>query len=145
MGPMNPLVTPAQYSNTLRKIAELAGFKDSSQFFNAIPADYQPPEKQEKPTPEEVLAQVQAQSIQADIQKKAAELELKREEMIRNDDRERDQMASDRFVKLRELELKYGAQINEAQLNVELERDREAVRAIMQGAQQQQQQGPMNG
>ena len=54
-------------------------------------------------------------------------------------------MASDRFVKLRELELKYGAQINEAQLNVELERDREAVRAIMQGAQQQQQQGPMNG
>jgi hypothetical protein len=145
MGPMNPLVTPAQYANTLRKIAELAGFKDSSQFFNAIPADYQPPEKQEKPTPEEVLAQVQAQSIQADIQKKAAELELKREEMIRNDDRERDQMASDRFVKLRELELKYGAQINEAQLNVELERDREAVRAIMQGAQQQQQQGPMNG
>jgi len=65
--------------------------------------------------------------------------------MIRNDDRERDQMASDRFVKLRELELKYGAQVNEAQLNVELERDREAVRAIMQGAQQQQQQGPMNG
>ena len=61
---------------------------------------------------------------------------------MRNDDRERDKMASDRFVKLRELELKYGAQINEAQLNVELERDREAVKAIMQG---QQQQGPMNG
>ena len=144
MGPMNPLVTPAQYSNTLRKIAELAGFKDSSQFFNAIPADYQPPQPQQKPTPEETLAQVQAQSIQADIQKKAAELELKREDMLRSDDRERDKMASDRFVKLRELELKYGAQINEAQLNVELERDREAVRAIMQSAQQQQQ-GPMNG
>mgnify|MGYP006099848253 FL=1 len=142
MGPMNPLVTPAQYSNTLRKIAEMAGFKDSSQFFNAIPADYQPPQPEQKATPEEVLAQVQAQSIQADIQKKAAELELQREEMMRNDDRERDKMASDRFVKLRELELKYGAQINEAQLNVDLERDREAVKAIMQG---QQQQGPMNG
>ena len=89
---------------------------------------------------------MQAQSIQADIQKKAAELELKREDMLRSDDRERDKMASDRFVKLRELELKYGAQVNEAQLNVDLERDREAVRAIMQGAQQQQQQqGPMNG
>ena len=142
MGPMNPLVTPAQYANTLRKIVEMAGFKDSSQFFNAIPADYQPPQPEQKATPEEVLAQVQAQSIQADIQKKAAELELQREEMMRNDDRERDKMASDRFVKLRELELKYGAQINEAQLNVELERDREAVKAIMQG---QQQQGPMNG
>ena len=143
MGPMNPLVTPAQYANTLRKIAEMAGFKDSSQFFNAIPADYQPPQPEQKPTPEEVLAQVQAQSIQADIQKKAAELELKREEMLRNDDRERDKMASDRFVKLRELELKYGAQINEAQLNVELERDREAVKAIMQSRQNQP--GQMNG
>jgi len=59
-----------------------------------VPADYAPPEKQEKPTPEEILAQVQAQSIQADIQKKAAELELDREKMIRSDDRERDARAT---------------------------------------------------
>jgi hypothetical protein len=55
MGPQNPLVTPAQFSNTLRKMVELAGFKDSSQFFNAVPADYQPPQQQNKPSPEEML------------------------------------------------------------------------------------------
>ncbi len=36
----------------------------------------------QKPSPEEVLAQVQAESIKADIQKKAAELELKRQQMM---------------------------------------------------------------
>lgn len=133
LGPINPLVTPAQYSNTLRKVVELAGFKDASQFFNAIPADYQPPQpEQPKPTPEEMLAQVQAQAIQADIQKKAAELQLEQQKMMMADDRERDKMETDRFIKLRELELKYGTQINEAQLNAQVERDRMAMQAMQQ-------------
>ena len=135
MGPMNPLVSPAQYANTLRKMVELAGFKDASQFFNAIPADYQPPQSQEaaKPSPEEMLAQVQVQSIQADIQKKAAELQLEQQKMQMADDRERDKMDIDKFIKLRELELKYGAVINEQQLNVQVERDRMAMQTMNQG------------
>jgi hypothetical protein len=143
LGPMNPLVTPAQYSNTLRRIVELAGFKDSSQFFNAIPADYVPPQSQEpaKPSPEEMLAQVQVQSIQADIQKKAAELDLRREEMMRMDDRERDKMEIDKFVKLRELELKYSTRIDETMINAQVAVNRDAMNAM---AQQMPQQGPMN-
>jgi hypothetical protein len=135
MGPMNPLVSPAQYANTLRKMVELAGFKDASQFFNAIPADYQPPQATEppKPSPEEMLAQVQVQSIQADIQKKAAELQLEQQKMQMADDRERDKMDIDKFIKLRELELKYGAVINEQQLNVQVERDRMAMQTMNQG------------
>jgi len=43
LGPQNPLVTPQQFSNTLRKIVELSGFKDATSFFQNIPADYQPP------------------------------------------------------------------------------------------------------
>jgi hypothetical protein len=136
MGPMNPLVTPGQYANTLRKMVELAGFKDASQFFNAIPADYQPPQATEppKPSPEEMLAQVQVQSIQADIQKKAAQLDLDRQKMMMDDDRERDKMDTDKFIKLRELELKYGAVINEQQLNVQIERDRMAMQTMNPGA-----------
>ena len=143
LGAMNPLVTPAQYSNTLRRIVELAGFKDSSQFFNAIPADYVPPQSQEpaKPSPEEMLAQVQVQSIQADIQKKAAELDLRREEMMRMDDRERDKMEIDKFVKLRELELKYSTRIDETMINAQVAVNRDAMNAM---AQQMPQQGPMN-
>jgi len=94
-GLMNPMVTPQMYSRTLQKMVELSGFKDASQYFQMIPADFQIPQEQPKPTPEEVLAQVQAESIQADIQKKAAELELKRQEMMRDDDFRRDQLAQE--------------------------------------------------
>lgn len=139
LGAQNPLVTPAQYSNTLRRMVELSGFKDASQFFNAVPADYQPPPPQQKQSPEEMLAQVQAQSIQADIQKKAAELQLKREEMMRSDDRQRDKMDIDKFIALRELELKYGIKMNEVQLNAEINRNRDMAQ------QPTQPQGAMNG
>ena len=133
MGPNNPLVTPAQYANTLRKMVELSGFKDSSQFFNAIPADYQPPAPEQKQSPEEMLAMVQVKSIEADIQKKAADLQLQREDMIRKDDRERDKLEIDKYVKIRELELKYNVQLNEIALNAEIERDRNAQMQMQPG------------
>ena len=86
-----------------------------------------PPQKPERPTPEQVLAQVQAESIQADIQKKAAELELKREQMIRDDDYRRDQLAQDLLLKKYELELKYGTQISTAEIDARQAMDREAM------------------
>jgi hypothetical protein len=123
----NPVVTPAMYIRTIQKIVELSGFKDASSYFQALPADFQMPQSQPKPTPEEVLAQVQAQSIQADIQKKAAELELKREQMVRDDDYRRDQLAQDLMLKKYELELKYGAQISTAEIDARQAMDREAM------------------
>lgn len=147
LGVMNPLVTAGQYSSTLRKIVELSGFKDPSQFFNQIPADYQPPQPPApKPTPEEVLAQVQAQSIQADIQKKAAELELKRQEMVMADDLARDRMNQEMYLKKYELELKYGAQLSTAEIMAAQNVDREAMKqqsALMQAQMPQQMQQPM--
>jgi hypothetical protein len=127
-GLSNPVVTPAMYIRTIQKIVELSGMKDASSYFQALPADFQmPQEDAPKPTPEEVLAQVQAQSIQADIQKKAAELELKREQMIRDDDYRRDQLAQDLMLKKYELELKYGTQISTAEIEAQQSLDREAM------------------
>jgi len=137
LGPTNPLVTPQQFSNTLRKIVELSGFKDSTSFFQDIPADYVPPTPQPKPTPEEVLAQVQAESIKADIQKKAAELELKRQQMIMDDDLTRDKMAQDLYLKKYEIELKYKSQISTAEIDAAQNIDREAMRQQALLAQQQ--------
>ena len=129
LGVVNPLVTPSQYSSTLRKIVELSGFRDPGQFFNQIPADYQPPAPpQPKPTPEEVLAQVQAQSIQADIQKKAAELELKRQQMMMDNDLNRDKMYQEMALKKYELELKYNVQINTAEITAQQNIDRELLK-----------------
>jgi len=128
LGPQNPLVTPSQYSHTLRQIVQLSGFKDASQYFNDVPADYQPPAPAApKPTPEEVLAQVQAKSIEADIQKKAAELELKHQQMIRDDDYRRDALAQELYLKKYELELKYNAQISTAEIEAQQNLNREAM------------------
>ena len=137
LGPTNPLVTPQQFSNTLRKIVELSGFKDSTSFFQNIPADYVPPPPQQKPSPEEVLAQVQAESIKADIQKKAAELELKRQQMMMDDDLTRDKMAQDLYLKKYEIELKYKSQISTAEIDAAQNIDREAMRQQALLAQQQ--------
>jgi hypothetical protein len=138
LGPTNPLVTPQQFSNTLRKIVELSGFKDSSSYFQNIPADYVPPAPPApKPTPEEILAKVQAESIQADIQKKAADLELQRQQMIMDDDLKRDQMAQDLYLKKYEIELKYNSQISTAEIDAAQNIDREAIRQQALLAQQQ--------
>lgn len=147
LGPQNPLVTPQQFSNTLRKIVELSGFKDTTSYFQQIPADYVPPTPTPKPTPEEVLAQVQAESIKADIQKKAAELELKRQQMLLDDDLARDKMAQDMYLKKYEIELKYKSQISTAEIDAAQNIDREAMRqqallAQQQAAQFVQQQQP---
>jgi len=137
-GLSNPVVTPAMYIRSIQKIIELSGFKDASSYIQTLPADFQMPQADApKPTPEEVLAQVQAQSIQADIQKKAAELELKREQMIRDDDYRRDQLAQDLMLKKYELELKYNTQISTAEIQAQQAMDREAMQqqsAIVQQA-----------
>ncbi len=135
MGAGNPLVTMAQFRNTRAKVLELAGFKDSSQFYNEVDPNWQPPQEAPKPTPEELLAQVQAQSIQADIAKKQGELALQREKMMREDDRLRDQMEIDMVLKSAELQAKYGAQIDMAHITALMERDREVIRQM--GAAQQ--------
>jgi hypothetical protein len=126
-GPMNQIASLPMYIRTLQKAIELSGYKDASSYFNTLPKDFQMPQEPAKPTPEEVLAQVQAQSIQADIQKKAAELELKREQMLRDDDYRRDQLAQDLLLKKYELELKYGTQISTAEIDARQAIDREAM------------------
>ena len=145
-GVNNPVVSLPQYTNTLTKMLQLAGIKDSQNYFNQLPVDFQLPEPPPpKPTPEEMLAQVQVQSIQADIQKKAAELQLDREKMIMSDDRERDRVEQDGILRRYELELKYGVQIQSAEINAAMNTDRELIRqqAAMSQTQVPQQPQPM--
>jgi len=145
-GVNNPVVSLPQYTNTLTKLLQLAGIKDSQNYFNQLPVDFQLPEPPPpKPTPEEMLAQVQVQSIQADIQKKAAELDLERQKMIMSDDRERDRVEQDGILRRYELELKYGVQIQSAEINAAMNTDRELIRqqAAMSQTQVPQQPQPM--
>jgi len=145
-GVNNPVVSLPQYTNTLSKLLQLAGIKDSQNYFNQLPVDFQLPEPPPpKPTPEEMLAQVQVQSIQADIEKKAAELDLERQKMIMSDDRERDRVEQDGILRRYELELKYGVQIQSAEINAAMNTDRELIRqqVAMNQTQVPQQPQPM--
>jgi hypothetical protein len=128
MGPQNPLTDISKLSNTLKAMTELAGFKDTSQFW-ADPAQFQPPPAQDKPDINEQLIQVQIQQIQADMQKKAAELQLGREKMIMDDDRKRDELEAELYVKAEEMQAKYGTQLNVAKIKSDMSIDREVMKA----------------
>ena len=124
-----PLADMQGYYNTLAQMMALAGFKDPTVFFKdpaMMPPP--PPPAPPQPTPEEMLSQVQMEAIRADIQKKAAELELQREEMLRKDDRERDKLDADLMIKAAEIEAKYGTQVNTANIEALMQRDREFLR-----------------
>jgi len=114
LGPNNPLVSIGQYSNTLHRILESAGYSDGERYFNRLPLNFQMPEPegegQNENDPAMLLAQVQREEIQANIQKKQAELQLQqmetearltleREKMLRQDDRERDRNEADAFIR----------------------------------------------
>jgi hypothetical protein len=129
MGPQNPLTDIQKLSNTLREMTALAGFKDTSQFWSD-PAQFQPPAPEpEKPSIEEQLVQVQIQSIQADMQKKAADLDMQRQKMVMEDDRKRDELEADLYVKAEEMKAKYGTQLNVAQIKADMAINREVMKA----------------
>ena len=128
MGPVNPLTDMNKLANTLKSMTELAGFKDASQFWSD-PTQFQAPPQEDKPDINEQLIAVQIQQIQADIQKKAAELQLEREKMIMDDDRKRDELDAELFVKAEEMQAKYGTQLNVEQIRSELAINREVMKA----------------
>jgi hypothetical protein len=111
LGPNNPLVGLGNIRNTLAKMLEISGYKDTDQFFKPLPVDWQPPPPEPPPpTPEELLAQAQMADIQArtsiDQQKLALDsqkLELDAVKQQQLDDRETARISGD--LALREFDL----------------------------------------
>jgi hypothetical protein len=129
LGPSNPLVTLAQYRATLAKIVELSGQKDASRFFQDIPSDWQPPQPPAPPPdPAMILAQIEREKVQADIQIKQmqaeAKMQMDRERMVfereqarREDDRLRDDAEAKLVLAIKNMELKYQTQISRDELH----------------------------
>lgn len=116
LGPINPLTDIQKLYNTLAEMTALAGFKDTSKFWSD-PAQFQPPPpKPEKPDVNEQLIQAQIMQIQADMQMKNADLQLKRENAMREDDRKRDELEIEVYMKAAEIEAKYGTQLSAEQI-----------------------------
>ena len=113
MGPQNQLVTPSQYRNTLVRIVQASGYKNADEFFSN-PAMMPPPPQPPPPPPDPamILAEVERQKIMADIQIKQAELELKRQQMLLEDDRAPDKQEAEMMLRAYEIQLKSGTAVD---------------------------------
>jgi len=86
-GPANPYVSPAQYRSTLGRMVEIAGFKDSGEFYKPITPEQDqmlsnPPPQQQQMPPEvqALMAKTQAE-IQAAQAKAQADLQMQQAQM----------------------------------------------------------------
>lgn len=151
LGPSNPLCGLGQYRHTRAKMLELSGVKDVSNFYNDLPANWQPPPVPPQPDPNMVLAQAellkaqgqlakdkadflveQAKSqqsmaeLRAQLVSKEADIAAKREEFHLVDDRERDKTEADVALRAAELNAKYGSENVKLDTTTALEREKMA-------------------
>lgn len=130
----NPLVTLAQYRNTIGKVIETAGLKDVDNYFldpNGQQAQQimaKAAQKPKKPDPAEVMAQAEIAKTQAETQAKLAQMQLEREKLFMEDERKRDELDAKISMEALELQAKYGTQIDIAQLKAEVEREKLSIR-----------------
>jgi hypothetical protein len=134
MGPANPLVTQAQYRQTLAKLIETAGMKDVDSYFmdpngqQAQQVMAQAAQAPKRPDPTEMLAQVEIQKIQQQIDESTQRLMLDREKMYLEDDRKRDELDAKLSMDAIEMQAKYGTQIDVAELKAAVEREKLQIR-----------------
>lgn len=116
MGPGNPFVKYGKYAQTLHKFVETAGFRDSTLFFNPLDAEFdvQPPEP--KPSPEEILANAQAQKVQIEAQLDQQKAQWTHEENMAKEERERERIQADIYLRAKEIELKYKVELDKAKM-----------------------------
>jgi len=140
-GPYNPLVDLSQLRGALAQATQLAGFQDPSQFWKEVnPQEVQAFMQQmqqgaNKPDPAQLLAQVEAEKVKADILINAAKQELERQKAAAQADLERDKMYVDAMMKAAEIQARYGAQVDMAMIKAEVDRQRAELQAMFRTAQ----------
>jgi hypothetical protein len=109
-GPANPLVTVGQYRETLGRMIEAAGFKDSSTFFKPVTPEIDqalsnPPPQQQQPDPaiQAMMMQAQAQ-LEIDRQKALADIQARREKAAAEIQLAREKAAAELELKRQEFE-----------------------------------------
>jgi hypothetical protein len=128
LGPNNPIVSIKQMRNTIAQILELQGVKDASRYFNEITPEIeqqmaQP--QQPAPDPTQVLAQVEADKIKKDIEIADKKMAVEIATQKASDDRERDKLETDVWLKSYEMGLKYGVVVPVEQALAIIDRPRD--------------------
>ena len=108
MGMNQPIVSPTQYANALRKWVELSGWRNADMFFSAPPPGWQPaPPPPPPPDPKVQLGMAQVQLEQQ-------RLAFDREKAMWAEHRERDKNVSDAILRSKEMELRYKGSMGSA-------------------------------
>lgn len=141
MGLGNPLVTPKQYRDTLVKTLKLRGRMDAESFYQEVPENWQPPPPPQQ-DPNMVIAQAEVERAKADVAKKQADVQLEAKkhevEIMRQaedlrirekdidltDEREREKIEAEIALQIREMNLKYNAQVTAEQIHADIEQQR---------------------
>jgi hypothetical protein len=125
-GPDNPLCGPMEYRNTLTDIMAIAGMKNVGRYFKTIdPAQLQAAMKaaSEKPNPEMVFAQAEADKVRAGIVKTLTDAKVKTIDMGLKDDRERDELDAKIAIEAAKLEAT-GQQLDQDAVQMAIDAER---------------------
>jgi hypothetical protein len=124
MGPDNPLVSLTQYRNTLAKISELAGFKDSEQFYASaqevdMKVQMAAQQKMQQGQQQNPLVAIEQQKFQAEMQMKQAQFQAEQE------------------MKIRQMEMDFQLKREKAEAELQLRRDEIAMEAELRAIEKQ--------
>lgn len=140
LGAQNPIVSASQYATTLKRMVELAGYKDSGAFFSVPPPDWKPQTPPPPPNPQLIAAQAAMQSAQTAGQK----VQVEAQKAAMADKRETEQNAADVALRAAELHMKYGGQVQSAAVDAmneqaqnALNQEHETARAVVAAHAQQ--------
>lgn len=128
VGPENPLVNVKQLYNTYSKMVELAGYKNVGEFFKDPALEPPKPPAPPEPSPEQLLAQVQMQEIQARMAIEKAKLELDENKAQVDAALKQADMETDAALRMAELKAKYHTTIDSAELRGIIDTQREVIR-----------------
>jgi hypothetical protein len=138
LGPDNPLCDLKQLRDNYVRVLALNGIKDGSRFFKEVTPEAVEQFKQqqaaaaEQANPAAMLAKVEAAKIQKDMQIAERKAELDEIKTMLDDDRERDKIEGELYLKALEIQAKYGAQIQIEQLYGLIERQRNDQRTALE-------------
>lgn len=144
LGLTNPIAGLKEYRDTMAQILSLNGFRDNAKYFKEVDDAsiqalvQQQAQAAQKPDPATLLAQVQAQQIQSDIAIAQMKAQLDLQKQTNADDLERDKLDADVFFRAKELELKYGTQLQTEAIYAAIQRERNNNQILAQAAAQAQ-------
>lgn len=129
-GPQNPLVGITQIRNTLADMLFASGVRNADRYFKPMneqmeqqlmqqQAEAAAQQQPQQDPQSAAFLQAEQMKAQGRVQADMAKLQLDAQRMQMDDDRQRDQMAQDLFLRGAEIAAKTGVQLNAAQLKAE--------------------------